>query len=160
MDYYLGIDPSTRSTGWSIVTSSHKLVDYGLIKPSLKLDPIEKLSYQRDILSEILLKYDIQCIGCEEQFFGRNVKTMKKLVQVSTMVIMLSVEYNIPIKMYYPEQWRKVFHGQARGIGKDETIALANEVFYTSFTHKDNDMTDSIGIAYATMMEAEADGNS
>ena len=148
---YLGIDPSTKSTGWAIIGDLGELIAYGVICPEVLDDPVKKLAYQQHAFRDILTSYPVTHISCEDQFFGNNVDTLKKLVQVSSTAILISIEFDLPIALVYPSSWRKVVHGTGKA-NKKTTQVFVNNHFNKSFLVKENDITDAIGIAYYTYL--------
>ena len=68
----LGIDPGLANTGWSVV-EGEKLVDYGCIETSDKLNKIERLGMISDSLEKIIEDYKIKTMALENLFFAKNV---------------------------------------------------------------------------------------
>lgn len=149
---FLGIDPSTKSTGWGVIDKKGKLVDYGVIVPDEDEEVSEKLSFQQDAFLDIIKKHNIKYIGCEDQFFGNNPNTLKKLVQVSATAVLVGINTGVPVQLYYPSSWRKITHGTGKA-NKKTTQKFVNETYNKKFLVKENDITDAIGIAYATYLE-------
>lgn len=144
---HLGLDPSTVSTGWAVIGDQGELVGYGVIKVDEDLLEIEKIAMQRQTFIDIIRGYNVKTMTCEDQFFGNNPDTLKKLVRVSTSAMIAAIDSNIPMRMCLPAQWRKVTHGNGK-LGKPYTRKWANETYNKKFLAKENDITDAIGIAY------------
>jgi crossover junction endodeoxyribonuclease RuvC len=95
----MGIDPSLNCCGWFIFnTKDIKLVDYGYI-PNTG-DENEKLIRIYNTLSRVLDNYKVEGVGIEEEFFSRNVDTLRKLSHVHGGIILLLSQYNIPFTYY------------------------------------------------------------
>lgn len=154
---YLGLDPSTKSTGWALINSSGELVGYGVIMPDEDAEEIKKIAYQQRELMRIVETFLVQSITVEDQFFGNNVDTLKKLVRVSTTAMIVGINTGTPVKMCLPAQWRKITHGTGKA-NKALTRKWANETFNKKFLAKENDITDAIGIAYACYLEQSQTG--
>ena len=149
--YFLGIDPSTKSTGFAVVNQQGVLIEYGKICPDDSLHeavtPAEKIFIQYNEISALMNKYPFTKVLCEDQFFQNNVDTLKQLSRVSGMVLLISAQYSIPVEMTYPSQWRKIFHGNGKA-KKTETLRKVNEMFGLDLKlTKHNDISDAIGIA-------------
>jgi crossover junction endodeoxyribonuclease RuvC len=149
---YLGIDPSTVATGYSIINDRDELIDYGVLIPDKDDNFGELMLYKYDILKELVSKYAIVAIGCEDQFNGVNPDTFKKISRVTGLVQLLAAQEEKSLSLYYPSQWRKIFHktGKAK---KRDTLNLVNERYNLSLRVKDNDISDAIGIAWTCMKQ-------
>jgi len=148
-EMYLGIDPSTASTGFAVMDSNFNLVDYGVIKvDKKKLTELEQTVYQYDKINELVEKYGIVGIGCEDQFQGPNAQTFKQLSRVAGSFIVLAALQQIELEMLHPSKWRKITHGKG-SMKKEDTRVWVNETYNKEFKKKDNDITDAIGIAKA-----------
>lgn len=154
MDYYLGIDPSTVSTGYAVVNNKGELVEYGVIKPTSSLEIHQKLHYQYTKIEDVMKKYQIKSIFSEEQFGGTNMNTLKKLCQVTGIVMLIAAQYGVGFDIKYPASWRKLFHGYG-AVKKADTLLLVNEMFGLQLKKKDNDMADAIGIAVSAYKTGE-----
>jgi crossover junction endodeoxyribonuclease RuvC len=154
--YYLGLDPSTKSTGYAIVNNHGELLDYGKICPTDNKEavtPAERILQQYQEITELLInKYPIKKVYCEDQYFGANIDTLKQLSRVTGMVLLVSAQYKVPVELIYPSSWRKVFHGSGKA-KKSETLRKVNEMFGLELKlAKHNDISDAIGIAMSAYM--------
>ena len=163
-EFYLGLDPSTKKSGYAIMNHTAELIEYGVVdlgnqkpkKSKLKgrvldedvreLTPAEEMLVQHKVFTDLILKYKPKKIVCEDQFFGNNVDTLKKLSRVTGTILLVAAQHNIPIELVYPTQWRKVYHGKG-SVKKDDTLKKVNEDFGLKLRKKDNDISDAIGIA-------------
>ena len=149
MGIYLGIDPSTKSTGYGIITDSEELIGWGVIEPDKKtMDVREQAVFQYDQLKKLIEKYQVTHICCEDQFSGVNPDTFKKLSRISGYIILLSGQLQLPIQLYPPQRWRKMFHGHGK-VKKKDTLELVNRLYKLDLKSKENDIADAIGIAVA-----------
>ena len=151
MGNLLGIDPSTVASGYSVLNHLGELLDYGVIKPNKnKLNEAQQAIYQYTKLKELMETHDIKMIACEDQHRGPNADTFKKLSRVSGYVILLAGQFDVPISIYQPSSWRKLTHGKGN-VNKAFTRQWVNDTYNLSFKKKDEDITDSIGIAHALL---------
>ncbi|MCY9308838.1 crossover junction endodeoxyribonuclease RuvC [Bacillus inaquosorum] len=150
--YYLGLDPSTKCTGHCLMDEKHNLIDFGKIVLPSDATEAGKILYQCNIIESILQKYDVSHILIEDQFAGPNRDTYKKLTRTSGALLYLAEKYGIPYTLLQPTSWRKVFHGSGKAKKTDtfdKVIALyGEELGKLEFKH-DNDLTDSVGIAWS-----------
>lgn len=150
MGYFLGLDPSTKCTGYCVMDMNYEIIESGRIDMPKNGDEGEKIFYQIERLQLVLNKYEIIEILSEDQFSKLNIDTLKKLSRVQGAILYLSKRNNIPITTIYPNSWRKIFHGSGKAKKEhtfDKVVALYN---FTDFIFKkDNDETDAIGIAWS-----------
>lgn len=160
MNAYLGIDPSTTSTGYAVVDENGDLLEEGILRPQKtrkgKTTPFEeRLAYIFPKLEHVMDRYTITAIGCEEQYRGPNVSSLKKLCYLSGMLMAGAFKREIPFTFYYPDAWRKEILGKG-GVDKGRAVAWANDT-YPDLNLKDNqhDLAEALAIAYHTMNEHE-----
>lgn len=153
-EFYLGIDPSTVSTGYAVVNSKGELVDYGVIKPTSSLEAHKKLHYQYTKIEDIMKNYQIKSIFSEEQFGGANMDTLKKLCQVTGVVMLMAAQYGVGFEIKYPASWRKMFHGNG-AVKKADTLLLVNEMFGLELKKSQNDISDAVGLAMCAYKTGE-----
>lgn len=148
--YFLGLDPSTKCTGYCVMDEKHNIIESGRIKMPVSDNIAEKIYYQIDLLEKLLEKYSISHILCEDQFSKLNINTVKQLSRVVGAILYLAKKHEISIELIYPTSWRKVFHGYGKAKKEDTFHKVCAIYEIDNFTFKkDNDETDSIGIAWA-----------
>lgn len=145
---FLGIDPSTKATGYGIVNEGGELLDYGVIRPEEEMNFGELILYKYNILKELIERYNVTLVACEDQFNGVNPDTFKKLSRVTGLVQLLAAQQEKPLELYYPAAWRKIFHNTGKA-KKPETLKLVNQMHGLKLLVKQNDISDAIGIAHA-----------
>ncbi|MDK2600621.1 crossover junction endodeoxyribonuclease RuvC [Bacillus stercoris] len=136
MGNYLGIDPSSVASGFTVMDKDFELLEYGVIKPNKnKLNIQEQAAYQFNILQDVIRDYDIKWLGCEDQFRGPNADTFKQLSRISGYIILLAGLYDLKLKLWQPSAWRKTVHGNGN-TKKIETLEWANEKYGLSLKKK------------------------
>jgi Holliday junction resolvasome RuvABC endonuclease subunit len=152
-NYYMGIDPSTVSTGYAVIDEQGRLITYGLINPNEDDNHIDKLAYQWSMIRQLLLDHCPVAIVCEDQYQGPNVATLIKIARTSAALMIAAGDRGIPVTMMYPAEWRKIYHGRGDVVKKD-TLNLVNESHGLKLRVKDNDIADAIGMAHACLLVA------
>ena len=145
---FLGLDPSTKSTGYGILDKNEKLLASGTIEG--RTDNPESFIKLHNEIEELILKHNIGHVLIEDTFFSRNVDTLKKLVRPSGVILYLVGLYELTHDFIMPSSWRKLAFGSGKTT-KRETYEILNKRYELGFTsfNKNNDITDAIGIALA-----------
>ncbi|PFK99857.1 crossover junction endodeoxyribonuclease RuvC [Priestia megaterium] len=148
--FFLGLDPSTKCTGYCVMDEKYDIIESGKINIPEHEDEAGKIFYQIEQIEAIFNKYKITKALCEDQFSKLNIDTLKKLTRVSGTILYLARKHKIDTSLIYPTSWRKVFHGSGKA-KKEDTFhkVLALYDFENLVFKHDNDMTDAIGIAWA-----------
>jgi len=106
----LGIDPGLANTGWSVV-EGEKLVDYGCIETSDKLNKIERLGMISDSLEKIIEDYKIKTMALENLFFAKNVRSAMKVAEAIGVIKVLGCRCGIEVFEYTPLQIKSTLVG-------------------------------------------------
>lgn len=145
-----GVDPSSTSSGISILTTEEELIEFKAIpSPSKEYpDAFDRLRIQVEGISEIMNKYELSYIFCEDQYLQNNPKTLKMLSNVCGAVMGLALAKDARFQLFEPTKWRKfaMNNGSAK---KEDTVAFMNEHYNLKLRKKDNDIADSIGVGLA-----------
>lgn len=154
MNYFLGLDPSTKCTGFCVMDENKDIIESGIVDISKIDDHGEKLGAQYKRIEALLDKYDIKKIMCEDQFAKLNIDTVKKLSRTTGIYLLLANLRGIDLETIYPTSWRKIFHGSGKAKKEDtfEKVCVVYEFEDLEFK-KHNDLTDAIGICWACVDE-------
>lgn len=155
--YFIGIDPSTSSTGYAVINEKKELIDYGKIKGSA--DDPKSFAQLYSSLFDLFTKYPPTSVYCETQFIGVNRATSIKLIRPTGVVLAVVGNWNTQFNFSAPSSWRKLFQGEGKWSKKD-TYTFVKERYpdiLGSFT-KDNDISDAIGIANACLITYQKEG--
>ena len=161
----LGIDASLRSSGWAIVNGQTlELLDFGVIKTKKTSD--ENIDQTIcDIAKELLAycqKYNVQAIGIEDGFVGKNMKTALTLARVRQGIITGLMMNGVQVVYLQPSLVRSILM-QNGSASKEEVAARINFIYQGNeriaalgpFCDKNNkqknsDIYDAIGVGIAT----------
>lgn len=152
----LGLDASTKSSGWSVFEDK-TLKTYGCITSS-STDLFKRIHKMVDEINAIIKENNIQKIILEEvrpEDMGSrtNLATHKALMYLQGAIAMM-VHDNYPkvtIEYLYPSEWRKCCkiktgRGVVRETVKQKDIRFVQETFGITVN---DDIADGIGLAYA-----------
>lgn len=156
--YALGIDPSTKSTGWAVMNHEEKIIGHGVIT-GLADDPASFYTLETALI-DIIEKYKVSHIRCETQFIGANRQTAIKLIRPTGVILSVAGRYDLPFDFSEPSSWRKTIHGKGKW-SKRDTYNFINESYgdvieFKSF-NKDNDKTDAIGVTWSLIKDLKDD---
>lgn len=114
MKYKIGIDLSLRSCGVTVVDACKNLVEIYMHQPKkIKDEAYEDLLINnnnrfREILTEIIEKYDIEQINLEGLSFNSLSSTKDVIDGQYWMLRCFIHKLNIPLKIFSPANWRKI----------------------------------------------------
>lgn len=101
----LGIDPGSETTGWGVIDTDGRrarLIEFGVIRSSLRERFAVRLLRISDGIEEIIGKYEPDACAIEEGFYAVNVKTAIKLGQVRGVVLVAAERAKVEIAEYAP----------------------------------------------------------
>lgn len=149
---FLGIDPSTKKTGYCLMDENKDIILRGAIDLSHISDHAEKLQVQYEFVEKLFDQYDIKSVLIEDQYYSNNADTLKVLARTSSIFLLSAKLRGIPVSLIYPTSWRKVFHGNGKASKRDtfDKVVALYELCDLKYT-KDNDITDSIGICWTAV---------
>ncbi|MBN9542512.1 MAG: crossover junction endodeoxyribonuclease RuvC [Alphaproteobacteria bacterium] len=151
---YIGIDPSSVSTGWAILDSeSRNKVTYiasGEIKLSNTLSFQEKLLKLNQELSQILQEYTPTHAAMEETFVNINPKTSLLLAQFRGSIALSISLFGLDLKIVEPRLVKKTISGS--GAADKAQIQKMVKMLFPSVKITSNDQTDAIATAYTALV--------
>jgi crossover junction endodeoxyribonuclease RuvC len=110
----LGIDPGTLFTGFGLVEkmgNTCRAVHYGVISTHAKDEMPKRLKQIYDELARVIEQYRPAKVSLETAFCGKNVQSALKLGQVRGVVMVLAMNYGLPISEYAPREIKKAITG-------------------------------------------------
>lgn len=153
----LGLDISTKSTGWFITKRS-----CGIIVPDLKLIFSEKLVYFRQEVLYLLEKYRPDVAVIEDTYlrFG-NVQTLKQLARFSGVAMEVCTSQGAKVENITATQARKNCCGEQKGEFKKPQVfeylvknkdfnSVCERIYHSPCNFsRDNDLTDAAALTMA-----------
>lgn len=97
MQPIVGIDQSTRASGWAIITPEGSIAEYGVLKTPRGKTGLVAALWQAHAIEEFLLLRGLQHIGLENLFFSDNYSkdTIFLLGALRGMVVLAAEQNNI-----------------------------------------------------------------
>lgn len=154
MTKILGIDASTRCTGYAVVNTADKLLLHGVIDFKSVTDIDERIDGMIERLIEIFDNENIDICYIEDSWKGgqaQNIQTTKKLTNIIGAVRCLSIEHGCLFNSVYPSSWRSAIgidggKGTKREEFKQRAIEWVKQKYSIDVS---DDEAEAICIAYA-----------
>ena len=155
--YILGLDCSTKSTGWCVMTPDGELVRYGCIKPNSDDDAIDRI---KTVINEVdkLIKEFKPYLIIEEDVPPalQNSMTVKTLSTLKGGMLTLAYINGISIRYILPNVWQSALKIlKSKGSTKKQSIDFINRIYNTAFKFvsesskkNEDDITDSICLVH------------
>lgn len=154
----LSLDASISSTGYAIFDED-KLIKYGKIVTNKKDFENEdlRLNHICDKIEQLIIKYEIDEIICEDQFTSVNSKTILVLRKLIGGIMRTANRFDINVHYYLPAQWRKILDIN-KGTSNNKKkkcydYLIKNNIIDFEFIpknkDKNDDICDAIGIGLA-----------
>jgi crossover junction endodeoxyribonuclease RuvC len=163
----LGLDISTKNTGWSVIQytdDKYNLLDYGDI-PRGKMDIDEVLVNFEKEFQKILDKWNPDVISAEAPFVGSNRQTIEKLCYVHGVMLLMAKKERIPVTYYSVMTLKSKVLGGIKAKKEDGTKKTGKEMKQEvqdkvieifgkeNFIKEYNDdITDSMSAAYTYIL--------
>lgn len=160
---YMGVDPSTSSTGISVVDKNGRLLEKIKIVCSEGANNPAYMYELGETMRRMVKAHGVTHLRCEDQFIGVNKNTAIKTIRPTGVALYVAGAESLEFDLKLAGQWRKVFHGEfdkeCTNPKKQDTYRVVKKMTegITSFK-KDNDITDSVGIAYSLYLDNKEEG--
>ena len=144
----IGIDPGTRITGYAVIKVDPIpiILDFGAIKPPLKL-PLEK-RYQIifDSIESLILQHKPSHIAVESQFVAKNPQSAIKLGMAKGMVFLAAAKYQLKLTEYTPKKAKLAVTGKG-GASKLQVQRMIQALYHLPCLPEPEDAADALAIA-------------
>ena len=157
MKYILGLDCSTKCTGYSIFTHDGELVKYGCIKPNTDDDAIERIRFTINEVQKLIQEHNPYLIVEEDVPPAlQNSMTVKTLSTLKGGMLALAQINNISVRYILPNVWQSALKIlKSKGSTKKQSVDFVNETYSTDFKFvsesskkNDDDITDAICLVH------------
>jgi len=144
----LGIDPGTRITGYGIiqVTASLKVLDFGCVRPPVKLQDAQKYLVLFNAIDLLLEKYQPDFVVVESQFVYKNVSSALKLGKAQGMALLAAARRAIPIYEFAPKQAKRAVVGNGAA-SKQQVQKMIQMLLHLPQVPEPEDAADALALA-------------
>ena len=113
----LGVDPGTRVTGYGVICIKKQVcipLDYGCIRPPLKIKLSERYLAIFDGIEELIEKYHPTSLIVETQYVHKNVQSALKLGMARGAVMIAAKKKGVSVFEYSPTVAKRAVVGHGR----------------------------------------------
>ena len=144
----LGIDPGTRITGYGIiqVTASLKVLDFGCVRPPVKLKDAQTYLVLFNAIDLLLEKYQPDFVVVESQFVYKNVSSALKLGKAQGMALLAAARRAIPIYEFAPKQAKRAVVGNGAA-SKQQVQKMIQMLLHLPHIPEPEDAADALALA-------------
>ena len=145
----IGIDPGLVQTGFGIINVNNNqttLIDYGVIKPTLKDTLGIRLFTIFNDVCEIISNYNPQIFAIEEVFYGKNVKSAMRLGQARGASMVAAASKKIPIYEYSARKVKQSLTGNGNA-HKSQVQFMVKAKLQMDHNPKPMDAADALAVA-------------
>lgn len=145
----LGIDPGSETTGYGVIDTdgrTHRLAEYGTIRPRPQTSFAEKLLYIEQHLQSLIERVKPDAVALEEAFYAVNVKTALKLGQVRGVALLVAARAGLPIYEYSPLEVKSAITGYGRA-EKHQVQQMVKILLRLPTVPQPHDAADALAVA-------------
>lgn len=145
----LGIDPGTRVTGYGVILSDgseHETLDFGCIRPPLKLNINERYLAIFNGIDFLIEKYTPDVVVVETQFVQKNVQSAMKIGMARGVVILAATRKKIPVFEYAPRKAKQSVVGNGAA-SKEQVQRMIQILLRLPSPPEPEDAADALALA-------------
>lgn len=145
----LGIDPGLALTGFGIISKDKdklEVIEYGVIKTSVKKIIPDRLKELNEGLSKVIIFNQIDYVAVEKIFFNTNLKTVVIVSEARGVILFTLSSFNKKVFEYTPLEVKKAIFGSGRAT-KEEMIVSVTNILNLEKEPKSDDVADALAIA-------------
>lgn len=145
----IGIDPGTRITGFGVIrVNGHECetIDFGCIRPPVKLITHERYLVIFNAIEHLLEKYQPEAVSVETQFVRENVQSAMKLGMARCAVILAALKRGIKVYEYAPRKAKLAVVGNG-GASKLQVQKMIQVILKLKEMPQPEDAADALALA-------------
>ncbi len=147
--FILGIDPGSITSGWALLKSEGKKVDYiasGILKFDSKTPFLDRLSQIKSMVNELAIELKPDEVALESLIYVKSPTALIKLAQTRGVILSCFVEkYHGKIFEYSPNLVKStaVGHGHA----DKDSVQKVLDLLLGKRTYQTHDASDAVAVA-------------
>lgn len=146
---FFGIDPGTVRCGWGVVNRDGQkltLLDFGCIGGVKEVLVGERLNDVYSQLIPLLKRFQPDCVGIEQIFFAKNVKTVMSIAEVRGVLLLALRQNHYSIMEFTPYQIKQAVTGYGAA-DKKQVQQMVARLLNLDAIPKPDDAADAVAIA-------------
>lgn len=159
----LGIDASSKATGWAVVRGHEdgmpEVLACGTVKTKATQSLASRLVTIYDGISAVFADCNVQEAAYENPFFRRNPKTFGILSCVKGVVMLAAAQADVPIALYEPATVKSCVAGRFTGRADKDLVSEAVSAQTGCTVMADYDQSDAIAVALTHLLLRNAVDN-
>ncbi|MGC8871932.1 MAG: crossover junction endodeoxyribonuclease RuvC [Caldimicrobium sp.] len=153
----LGVDPGLLNLGCvliQIVEKDFEILRSETFKPKRDLEISKKLFYLYQALKKLIEEEQPDYVVLEEAIPKANPHSTVKVSQTSSLILLLSEEKGLPLKVYHPSYWKSFICGNGLA-KKNEVLQFLLRLFKEKIDDKirDTHQADALSLALVFALE-------
>ena len=145
----LGIDPGTLITGYGLIKIEHdgyRALDYGCIRPPLKMKLTDRYLIIHNAIDELLAKHQPDVLVVESQYVHKNVQSAIKLGMARGVILIAAKKRGIAVFEYYPTQAKLAVSGSGKA-SKSQVQRMVQMLLKLPTLPQPEDAADALALA-------------
>jgi len=145
----LGLDPSSRSTGFGLVEDrggEYAVVGYGAIKPGRSLALPQRVNAIRERVDGLIAQHRPDEAAIENPFYAQNIKTAITLGQVRGALLVAVASHDLPLFEYSALEIKKAVTGYGQA-DKQQVNGMVRALLHLGDEPLEEDASDALAAA-------------
>lgn len=142
----LGIDPGYGIIGWSVITTSLKIIDYGIIETAPDITLPKRLLKIHHGITAIIEEYRPDQMVMEKLFFKNNKTTASDVTKAIGVMTLAAGRHDLEIYEYTPTQVKQSITGYGQAPKKQIQLMIM-KIFNIREIPKPDDAADALAVA-------------
>ena len=145
----MGVDPGLIQTGFGIISvgdTQSTLIDYGIIKPSIKDNLANRLLTIFNDVCKIITDFAPQVFAIEDIFYGKNIKSAMRLGQARGASMVAAASKQIPIYEYSARKVKQSLTGNGNA-HKNQVQFMVKAKLQMDHSPEPIDASDALAVA-------------
>jgi crossover junction endodeoxyribonuclease RuvC len=145
----LGVDPGTRISGYGVICIQNNRcipLDYGCIRPPLRLKLSERYLVIFDSIEELIEKHQPTALVVETQYVHKNVQSALKLGMARGAVMIAAKKKGLSIFEYAPTVAKRAVVGHGRA-SKFQVQGMVQRLLKLPCLPQPEDAADALALA-------------
>ena len=145
----LGIDPGIAIVGWGVIEykgNRFKTLAFGSVQTPSSMKTEDRLVEIFTAITEIINKYQPDCMAVEELFWNTNQTTGIRVSEARGVILLCAAKLGVPIYEYTPLQVKQAVVGYGRA-EKKQVISMVTILLKLEKAPKPDDTADALAIA-------------